>query len=377
MNIQETLLPKEGKDALVAFEEETSPASDRHRSSETQAVSPANQEPKDNPLKGTLYFLLHGVIFTANFFVVKMTFERNPNMSVWQMTLARSVVSALIMVIYLNIKLKRALVNVEPTLVWALVFRTIQGSVTVMIQFTCLKYLPVFTVGIVNRLQPVVVVLIAFFVLGERLKPFDIMTLLLATSAAIMIVAGMEGESSDVIKSNPWALVGLALNPILLAAGQVAMRKMRKMPESTVTTYSAFTLILASCIMIVATGDSFTFYKDFDKTSWLLILLIGFLVVLQQTTKFTALKNQEASQLQVYSFLPSVYQVTVEALVFGFVFSSMQKWALGLLGLLYTVSTIRFIYKVQQGEKLSAAEPTPRNADGPEANDDDGFKRQP
>jgi len=181
---------------------------------------PAEPVLKDNPVKGTIYFIIHGVISAVNFFVVKAAFDRNPDMSPWQMTLARASVSCLIMLIWLNINLKTALIdNVDRSTVPSLVFRCLQGAISVTITFTCLKYLPVSTVGIVNRMQPAIVVFIAFFVLSERLKSFDILTLILATAGAVLIVVGMQGEPRDAVEQNPWTLFALAINPVLLASG--------------------------------------------------------------------------------------------------------------------------------------------------------------
>ncbi len=95
--------------------------------------------------------------------------------------------------------------------------------------------------------------------------------------------------------------------PICAGAGDVAMRKMRKLSELVVSFYGNLTLLVMSAILIIvlprregAPDDKyigFTFFKDLDLTTWILIFLNSLNNILTTTTKFSAFKYQQPAKL--------------------------------------------------------------------------------
>ena len=67
------------------------------------------------------------------------------------------------------------------------------------------------------------------------------------------------------------------MNPMLLAAGTVAMRKMRKMHEMTVSSYVNFSLLIVSVGMMLVLKEQFDFFLSFSGTSWVLCWCLGLL----------------------------------------------------------------------------------------------------
>ena len=57
---------------------------------------------------------------------------------------------------------------------YPLMARTIQGNFTNMINFTSIKFFTLTLVAVVNNFAPLLTVLLAFFVLGEKLRMFKI-----------------------------------------------------------------------------------------------------------------------------------------------------------------------------------------------------------
>lgn len=53
----------------------------------------------------------------------------------------------------------------------------------------------------------------------------------------------------------------LAINPLVTAGGSIAMRKMKKFHYSVVSTYLNLCIGLTSAIIMLAFGESFTFWK--------------------------------------------------------------------------------------------------------------------
>ena len=112
------------------------------------------------------------------------------------MLLMRSVFALICQAIYVNKELKKAVwddinkKNVSP-----LIVRTIQGSISNIINYSVTKYLPLTMIAIVNNLGPPVTVFLAFIVLKERLKGFEIFMITLTVAGIMTVVIG--GEDSD------------------------------------------------------------------------------------------------------------------------------------------------------------------------------------
>jgi len=108
-------------------------------------------------------------------------------------------------------------------------------------------------------------------VLGELLSSFDIFALLLGLTGALMIVLGTHSDEGDIAEKSPWLYVALAANPVLIAFGEVALRKMRKLPATTVMCYTSYALLICSLVMMYVKEESFDFFADLDLISQLLV----------------------------------------------------------------------------------------------------------
>ena len=153
----------------------------------------------------------------------------------------------------------------------------------------------------------------AYYFLSETLGAFELVSLLFAFLAVILVIVGYKEDDSekDLIKT-AFPYICLGLSPVLQAGGAIAMRVMRKMPEAVISTYVSLTLFVVSGVLVACietegqTYKGFSFFKDFNLLSWVLVPLNGVSTVIVQTSKFAAYKRQEPSKLQIYSFLPRV-----------------------------------------------------------------------
>lgn len=132
----------------------------------------------------------------------------------------------------------------------SLVFRCSQGGLSVIISFMTVKNFSVSTVGIVCSLAPIFCCIMAYLVLGERMKPIDYMALVAVFAAVCLVILGakppdtlettdtnIEDADGGQSKSNMFMMILLLAQPVLLAAGIIAMRQMRRLPETTCSTY--------------------------------------------------------------------------------------------------------------------------------------------
>lgn len=78
----------------------------------------------DNPRKGTICFLIHTVLMSANLYCGKALFDLNPTADIMQITFVRGVLASLFMLVWLNKNLKHTLIDsVDLASLPSLIFR--------------------------------------------------------------------------------------------------------------------------------------------------------------------------------------------------------------------------------------------------------------
>ena len=147
---------------------------------------------------------------SVNLYVNKESFSMNPLVGVLQFTFIRGVICTIMMLVWGFGHLKHDLIDsVDRKSLPSLIFRCSQGGLSVFISFMCIKFFNVSTVGIVCSLTPLFVCLIAYWLLGERLKTFDQIALVAVFVSVCMVILGANGEESETMGSNPLALIAL------------------------------------------------------------------------------------------------------------------------------------------------------------------------
>ena len=224
-----------------------------------------------------------------------MLYNRNtdPKLSPFQMLVMRSIFALVFQAIYVNVELKKAVWDsVDRSSAGSLTFRSIQGSLTNIINYNNAAYLPMTIIAIVNNMSPLIAVVLAYFILKEKLKCFEILMIVL-TLAGICVVVIFGGSSETATTSTLITVllyITLAINPFLTAGGTIVMRKMKKFHDATVSWYLNWSILISSLIAIFALREGFQTIIDFDWVSWLLSAGTGLAAVSSQTLRFKALK---------------------------------------------------------------------------------------
>ena len=163
------------------------------------------------------------------------------------------------MIIQLNCGLKKAVWDgIKGPNIKALTFRTTQGAMTQIISYYCVKFLPLTIIAVTANLAPIITVVIAFLVLKEKVKNFEIIIMILSLAAIIVFVLKGEPDQQTLTKTSIPVFVfyiALGLNPFLQASGTVAMRKMKKFHMSVVAWYLSWMLLVTSLTMILVLGE--------------------------------------------------------------------------------------------------------------------------
>ena len=86
----------------------------------------------------------------------------------------------------------------------SLVFRCIQGALSVFLSFLCIKYLSVSIVGVVCSLTPLIACLLAYILLNEKQTSQNIVSLIAIFSFVCLIMIGAEDKSEPTSTEMSW-----------------------------------------------------------------------------------------------------------------------------------------------------------------------------
>ena len=103
----------------------------------------------------------------------------------------RSTWSLSILLLMINVRVKKIMVDsVRKDDYPYLAFRSLSSTFTQIINTFSSKYIPLTIIGVVNNLSPLIVVLMAFIFLGERLKVIEIVFLGFLAAGIFVTVIG-------------------------------------------------------------------------------------------------------------------------------------------------------------------------------------------
>ena len=253
-----------------------------------------------------------------------------------QLTFIRGVVCSLMVLLMINRNMKAVLWDpVDLKTVPSLAFRCLQGGHSVYIAFSSLSYFNVSTVGIVCSLKPIIACLIGVTLMGESMTCKDVVVMSAFFIAVFLVIFGSEGQQAESMSAAPWAMIALLAQPFLLAGGDIAMRQMRKMPEQLCSAYQNLTLTVLASVYMLATGLSFDFVWTLSSQAWLYLCISCGLTILTQLAKASAFKFSESARLQKHSFLPNLWNFSIDLLILSVAFSTMQITGFALLVAFY------------------------------------------
>lgn len=183
----------------------------------------------DNPKLGVLWYIVYTLKMTAILYITKALYGLNPDIEVLQVTMMKALISIGILIFMLNIKLKHVMYDtIDPESKWALAFKSVQTCVSIFIQYNAMKHFSVSTTAVVCSLTPLIACLLAVLFLKEKLTPWTIASVMIVLGCVMMIIFGTTGEEGDAMSANKLAVIALCCQPVLLAGGMIAARKMKK-----------------------------------------------------------------------------------------------------------------------------------------------------
>ena len=138
----------------------------------------------------------------------------------------------------INVKAKRIFYDEwDRKFLMPLIVRSVQSSISSIINMVAVLHINVVTVSLVNNTTPLFVCLLAMCFLKEKLKLAEVLFLgsTFACIVVIIVGAGEDPSKGETIKEAPWAYLALFANPVLSAAGSIAQKKLSALDELVVT----------------------------------------------------------------------------------------------------------------------------------------------
>lgn len=118
---------------------------------------------------GTLYFCLSGFVFCLNFMCGKIIYDRHPDLGANELLVYRSLISIVILSLYLNRNFKRVAFDTVTKSEWpALSVRVVTGNVAIFVNFMAIKYFKLTIVAMIVNCAPILTLILAGPILGEK-----------------------------------------------------------------------------------------------------------------------------------------------------------------------------------------------------------------
>ena len=229
-----------------------SPSAEKTNRIRNEGLIVIEEEIVDNPRVGVLWYIIYTLKLTGILYITKGLYQLNPGIEVLQITALKAVISVLILLVCLNSNLKYVMYDrVDPDAKGALAFKTVQSTASIFISYNAMKYFTVSTVGVVCSLTPLVASVLAALILKEKLTCWTVSSIFIVLSCVLMVIFGApEGEEAENKTANAIAVISLCAQPVLLAGGMIASRKMKKNHPMAQACYTNVLLGIVSVIGI-------------------------------------------------------------------------------------------------------------------------------
>ena len=142
----------------------------------------------DKPMLGIFFFVLYCFLNTVASVFTQLLYKREV-LNPFQMLFIRSAIGLVIMAAIMNKNIKKhTWDSVTKDKVGSLIFKTFTGTTTTIIVNIATKYIPLTIIAVVSNLAPIVVVILAFLILKEQVRRFDVLMMLLSLVGIFTII---------------------------------------------------------------------------------------------------------------------------------------------------------------------------------------------
>ena len=299
--------------------------------------------------KGIIYILISGLAFmVVNLFVKILASGPGQDVIIGiqsypvpEIILFRSLITLLICCAVIRVK-KIPFFGVNKK--WLLI-RGVFGTTALTMFFFTLDNLPIAVATTVQYLSPIFTVLIATFLLSEKVRKIQWIFMLVAF-AGITILGTSKFLSQDTSVTNIdplWVLLGV-LSAVLSGVAYNAIVKCQN-TDHPVTVVMYFPLIATPIMLLYVVFVEFVLPVGIE---WLLVLIIGVFTQIAQIFMTKAFHAENTATVTPFKYFGSIYAFFIGLFLFGEVISfygiaSILLILVGVLGnAIFTISRLKF-----------------------------------
>lgn len=259
--------------------------------------------------RGILYLILATLLFSlVNLgvkFLDKPTFlNPNPqNFPVYELVFFRSLIALVISITVVKIRKIPLLGNNKK---W-LVIRGLSGATALYLFFITIQNLPFAIATAVQYLSPVFTVIIAIFLLKEKVAVIQWLFFIISLSGVFVI-----GYDPDQKIDFVWIIVGV-ISALFSGFAYNAIMKCKHTDEP-VTVVMYFPLLATPITLIMCITGDFIMPRGIE---WIILLLMGILTQMAQVCMTRAFNADSASTVAPLKYLGAIYAAVTGFLFFG------------------------------------------------------------
>ena len=272
--------------------------------------------------KGVIYILISGIAFmVVNLFVKilasgpsQQIIDGIQSYPVPEIILFRSLITFLICCAVIRIK-KIPFFGVNKK--WLLI-RGVFGTTALTIFFFTLDNLPLAVATTVQYLSPIFTVIIATFLVSEKVRKIQWLFMLVAFSGiAILGASKFLSQNNSVSNIDPlWVLLGV-LSAVLSGVAYNAIVKCQN-TDHPVTVVMYFPLIATPIMLAYVVFVEFVMPRGVE---WILVLIIGVFTQIAQIFMTKAFHSDNTATITPFKYFGSIYAFFLGLFLFGEVIS--------------------------------------------------------
>ena len=148
-----------------------------------------------NHLKGVILFNINVFTASVQYLLSKVLYHRHPTLQPSQLLTVRGIIATIFGFLYVNKDIKLAMWDGVPEgNTFLLIQRIMCNCLSVIINFTVIKYMSLIYVGVAQNLSPLLIVVMSYFCLGERINKQDLVLLFVTFVGVVIVIYGMSVE---------------------------------------------------------------------------------------------------------------------------------------------------------------------------------------
>jgi len=265
-------------------------------------------------LLGIRYILLSGFCFILVNFLVKMLGGNNDLSSYFEfqtygaheLVFFRSLVSFIISAAIIK---KRGVPFFGNNKKWLLI-RGIAGVIALTIFFFTLQKLPLAVAAILQYLSPIFTVILAAFILKEKIFKIQWILIILAFCGVLLVGYDNLLPKSNVTIDPIWMILGI-VSSFFSAIAYVAIVKLKK-------TDQPITIVLYFPMLALPFTGIWCLFKFVQPIGWewLVLILIGVFTQMAQILMTKALHTADTAKIIPFQYLGAVYAILIGWFIF-------------------------------------------------------------